>query len=154
MIAHLKNAGEILVYRAASAVEAHALVAHLADQGIEARVLGEPLQGAYAGIHLGGMELPEVWIADKDRDAAEPLIAAWRTEHSLAGAVVKPGRFQFPMWLMLLVMTYVALILGSTAMSEQALEIFAPLLGLALFATLAAIAWVQARRRKSYGERD
>ena len=40
----------ILAYEAANAIEAHALVAFLANEGVEARVLGEALQGAFGGI--------------------------------------------------------------------------------------------------------
>jgi hypothetical protein len=86
----MENADAILAYRAASAVEAHSLVAHLANAGVEARVLGESLQGAYAGLDLGGMNLPEVWVAGKDRQLAAPFISAWQAEHHSAVPRTQP----------------------------------------------------------------
>jgi hypothetical protein len=144
----LKDSDPILEYRAASAVEAHALVAHLENEGIEARVLGEPLQGAYAGIRMGGMDLPEVWVASKDREAAEPVIAAWRAEHFPVGENVKPRRFQFSLTLALIVMTYIALLAGSEVMSEASRSIFLPLLTLLLMGGFVMIAWTRARARR------
>jgi hypothetical protein len=141
------DSDSILAYRAASAVEAHALVAHLANAGISSRVLGESLQGAYAGIKLGGMDLLEVWVAGKDRVAAESLIAAWQAEHFPAGATVKPRRFQFSLLLALIVMTYIALLAGFGAMSETTADVFGPLMHLLFFGTFVIVAWMKVRSR-------
>jgi hypothetical protein len=148
----LTVADAILVYRAANVVEAHALVVRLADEGIEARVLGEPLQGAYAGLRLGGMELAEVWVADDDREAAEPIIDAWRNEHFPTAGALKPTRFQFPLIVLLVVMTYVALVFGSAAMPPRVQDIFAPILHLVLFGAFVAIAWIKVRAKQTQEE--
>ena len=71
----------ILAYTAANAIEAHALAAFLANEGIEARVLGEALQGAFSGIDAGNLDTVEVWVAAEDREKAEPLIEQWRQEY-------------------------------------------------------------------------
>ena len=143
----MEDSDAILAYRAASAVEAHALVAHLANAGVDSRVLGESLQGAYAGIRLGGMDLPEVWVAGKDCVAAEPIIAAWQAEHFPAGATAKPRRFQFSLLLALIVMTYIALLAGFGAMSETTADIFGPLVHLFFFGAFVIVAWMRVRGR-------
>jgi hypothetical protein len=150
----LTVADAILVYRASNAVEAHALVARLADEGVDARVLGEPLQGAYAGIRVGGMELAEVWIAHKDRDAAEPIIDAWREEHFPTAGGEKPRRFQFPLIVLFVAMTYVALTFGGNAMSPRAQDIFAPILQVAIFGTIFVVAWLKIRAKRNYPEEN
>ncbi len=143
----MEDADAILAYRATSAVEAHALVAYLANAGIESRVLGESLQGAYGGIKLGDMDLPEVWIADKDRASAEQLISAWRAEHHPARSNVKPRCFQFSLALVILGMTYIAIWAGSIVMSESARQIFLPIVNLVVFGALVIVAWKRARAR-------
>ena len=77
----MSDSDSILAYTAASAVEAHALAAFLANEGIEARVLGEALQGAFSGIDAGNLDTVEVWVSTKDREKAEPLIEQWRQEY-------------------------------------------------------------------------
>lgn len=136
----------ILVYRAESPVEAHALVARLADDGIEARVLGESLQGAYGGIRLGGMHLPEVWIAEGDRQAAEPIITAWRAEHAPANVV---EHFQFPLGLLFIAMAYVAVVLSFQAMGDLAKGVVGTLLHLALLVLISFVAWKKLRGRRT-----
>ena len=145
----MKDPDAILAYRAAGAVEAHALVCHLANAGIDSRVLGESLQGAYAGIRLGGMDLPEVWVAGKDRNAAEPVIAAWRAEHDPLGETGKPRRFQFSVALMLLGTAYVALMLAPATMSATARNIFGPLVNFIFIAGFMLFAWKKVRSRRA-----
>ena len=57
------------------------MAAFLANEGVEARVLGEASQGAFAGIDAGNLDTIEVWVPAKDRDAAQPLIDQWRAEY-------------------------------------------------------------------------
>jgi len=111
----------ILAYRASNAIEARSLAAHLANAGINARVLGESLQGAYAGIDVGGLNTPEVWVAAGDRKLAEPLISAWRTElptfaiqtdHQPDAKKDRPKHFQFSLITALTVTTIVAISAG------------------------------------------
>ena len=77
----MSDSDSILAYEAANAIEAHALVAFLANEGVEARVLGEALQGAFGGIEAGTLDTVEVWVAAADRAKAEPLIDQWRQEY-------------------------------------------------------------------------
>jgi hypothetical protein len=77
----VSDSDSILAYETANAIEAHALVAFLANEGVEARVLGEALQGAFGGIEAGTLDTIEVWVAAADRAKAEPLIEQWRQEY-------------------------------------------------------------------------
>ena len=116
----------ILVYRTADAIEARALAAHMAGVGIEARVLGESLQGAYAGIHVGGMNAAEVWIPAADRDAAELIISDWQDDRRAQAAErvqsggeassPTPARLQYSMAAMLWLMTAVAILAAATSL--------------------------------------
>lgn len=150
----MEDADAILAYQATSAVEAHALVAYLANAGIESRVLGESLQGAYGGIKLGDMDLPEVWVAGKDREAAAPIISAWQAEHFPVGKEIKPRRFQFPLVLLLIVMAYIALVAGMDALSETGRNVFGTLVNVLFFAGFMIIAWMRVRARRAEPERN
>jgi len=77
----VSESDSILAYEAANAIEAHALAAFLANEGVEARVLGEALRGAFGGIEAGTLDTVEVWVAAVDRAKAEPLIDQWRREY-------------------------------------------------------------------------
>lgn len=77
----MSDSDSILVYTAGNAIEAHALAAFLANEGIEARVLGEALQGAFGGIDAGTLDTVELWVSTADRAKAEPLIEQWRQEY-------------------------------------------------------------------------
>ena len=77
----VSESDSILAYEAANSIEARALVAFLANEGVEARVLGEALQGAFGGIEAGTLDTVEVWVATADRAKAEPLIEQWRQEY-------------------------------------------------------------------------
>jgi hypothetical protein len=115
----LTGTDSILAYRATNGIEARSLAAHLANAGISARVLGETLQGAYAGIDVGGMNTPEVWVAAGDRELAETLISAWRRELPLRATQVedqleaegrRPQHFQYSLMTALTVTTVVAIL--------------------------------------------
>jgi hypothetical protein len=119
----VKDSDAILAYRAASAVEAYALVAHLEDEGIEARVLGEPLQGAYGGINAGGMNSVEVWISSINRTEAESMIDQWhrvRMTQSDEGqeqlGPEPPAKLQYSMLFLLWLMTAVAILAAATSL--------------------------------------
>jgi hypothetical protein len=77
----VSDSDSILVYTAGNAIEARALAAFLANEGIEARVLGEALQGAFGGIDAGTLDTVELWVSMADRDKAAPLIEQWRQEY-------------------------------------------------------------------------
>ena len=139
----MEDSDAILAYQATNAVEAHALVAYLANAGIDARVLGESLQGAYAGIRLGDMDLPEVWVAGKDRDAAEPLIASWTDEHNPGAKLPEPRKFQFSLLAAMLLMTIVALLASARVMGA---ETFGATMAVVL--TFLMVLWVDVVRRR------
>ena len=80
----MSDSESILAYEAGNAIEARALAAFLANEGIEARVLGEALQGAFGGIEAGSLDTVEVWVPAADRARAEPLIEQWRQEYDQA----------------------------------------------------------------------
>src|SRR5687767_6462910 len=120
----MATSAPILAYRARDAIKARALAAHLANAGIEAQVLGEFLHGAYAGIHAGGMNIAEVWVAAEDRPAAEPIIEQWRQEQSAQstnagasadeGRTQRPAKLQFSMAALLWLMTAIAILAAAT----------------------------------------
>lgn len=71
----------VLVYRTPNSVEARTLANHLDDADIESQIVGDFLEGAYAGLNLGRMDEKEVWVAAKDEAAANAVVAEWRQEH-------------------------------------------------------------------------
>ena len=81
-----------LALRTQNPVEAHALAAHLEAAGYEPRVVGDFLGGAFGGLSAGGMSTAEVWVAAKDRDGVEPLVAAWRADHEIGKVVALAER--------------------------------------------------------------
>ena len=102
----------VLAYRTANSVEAHALANHLADAGIETQIVGDFLDGAYAGLNLGRMGEKELWVAAKDQAAAAAVVAEWRREHasgSLDGSSVMPLVFKVMFVLALLWLLFVGL---------------------------------------------
>jgi len=73
----------VLVYRTPNSVEARTLANHLDDADIESQIVGDFLDGAYAGLNLGRMGEKELWVAAKDEAAAAAVVAEWRREHPL-----------------------------------------------------------------------
>lgn len=78
-----------------NSVEVRSLAMHLEDAGIESRVLGDFLDGAYAGINIGGMTERELWVAAKDRPAAQAIIAQWVKDYRVDDAPARGHRYQF-----------------------------------------------------------
>lgn len=72
----------VLVYRTPNSVEARTLANHLDDADIESQIVGDFLDGAYAGLNLGRMGEKEVWVAAKDQAAAAAIIAGWKQQLS------------------------------------------------------------------------
>lgn len=144
----------ILAYQAEDFIEAHALAAYLDEAGIDVRVLGDSLQGAYSGIRI--LNEAQVWVAASDRDAAEPLIAAWRTERQARevelaeqreGSSRRPEIFQFSLMTALGVMTVVALGTGSYAWGADAFNVFSIVLQVAVFVSIPIIFYLRRYRR-------
>lgn len=136
----------ILAYQAENYVEARALAAYLDEAGIAVRVLGESLQGAYG--RIGALNDAQVWVASADREAAEPLIAAWRDEQQARelesgqrreSSSRTPTAFRFSMMAVLIVMTIVAVGAGSYAVGEEAFNLFGVILQVALFLSIPII---------------
>ena len=115
----MQNAGDYasdlaVVFRTDDAVEAHALAGYLSNAGIEARVVGDFLDSAYPGLHLGGRAKIEVWIPTAQRAEAAPLVGGWIGEHSLPPAE-PPLKFRYSMMTVLTAITLAALFLGVAA---------------------------------------
>lgn len=69
--------GEIVeVYWAAHGSEAHFLRNMLADEGIQARVVNEPLTGVIGEVPAGDTA-PRLWVHKTDEDRARRLLADW-----------------------------------------------------------------------------
>jgi NAD(P)H-dependent flavin oxidoreductase YrpB (nitropropane dioxygenase family) len=65
----------IVACRTPQVAQAHAIVARLAEAGVEARVVGGFLSGGYGGVAAGGISDVEVWISAADRATAAPIVA-------------------------------------------------------------------------------
>jgi hypothetical protein len=63
------------LYEAASAIEAHMLLDLLKQQGIEAHIHGEALQGAMGEVPMNG--LVRLLVAEEDHPAARAVIDRW-----------------------------------------------------------------------------
>jgi hypothetical protein len=106
----------VLLYRTANSIEAKSLALHLEAAGVEARLTGETLYEAYAGLGLGQTTPVEVWISRDDCSAAMPLVNAWRGEFSGESKKARPGKFQFSLISVFLLMTFVAAFAGIMAL--------------------------------------
>jgi len=67
------------VYAAANIPQAHLVKAALADEGIEAQIVGENLQGAMGELPLGWSSLPRVLVEHSDAARAREIVAGWET---------------------------------------------------------------------------
>ena len=90
------------VYTPSSAAEAH-MLAHLLDQnGIQAHVHGEQLQGAMGDLPAGN--LVQLLVGDEDYERARDLLMRWERASGPAEPLAKPGsRFRFVAALVFLV---------------------------------------------------
>ncbi len=81
------------VYTAASVVEAHFLRGILADEGIEAHVVGDFLEGST--FLLPTVTQPHVWVHTNDAERSREILTAWersretRSENDRAPATWK-----------------------------------------------------------------
>lgn len=86
------------VYSPANAAEAH-MLAHLLEQnGIQAHIHGEQLQGAVGELPASG--LLQLLVPDEHHDRARRLLLQW--EGSNAAAEERPSRFRWPKVVILL----------------------------------------------------
>lgn len=74
------------VYVADDAQWAHLLKAYLADEGIEARVIGDSLQSAAGELPPGWVIAPEVWVPQQEADRARELIGNWEASRRKSAA--------------------------------------------------------------------
>jgi hypothetical protein len=124
----------ILLYRTANSIEAKSLALHLEAAGIDARLTGETLYEAYAGLGLGQTAPVDVWISREDRHAAIPLVVAWRKELSDENRNERPRKFQFSLMSVFLLMTVVAVFACVVALNgEFGADIIAVLLSAFLY---------------------
>lgn len=81
------------VYEAANAVEAHMLADLLKQEGLQAHVRGEHLQGAAGGLPVAGLVRLDVDEASHDR--ARALIAQWEATQVPPGPKERPAPARF-----------------------------------------------------------
>jgi hypothetical protein len=87
------------LYEAANAVEAHMLLDLLRQQGIEAQIRGEHLQGAVGDLPAAGLVRLE--IEDERYGAARAVIDEWEAMQPPAPVASRAGRPARLRWLML-----------------------------------------------------
>jgi hypothetical protein len=66
------------VYTARDEMDAHFVKGLLEQEGIEARVLGESLGGAFGTLPLSARSLPGVYVRDEDVARATPIVDEYR----------------------------------------------------------------------------
>ena len=66
------------VYTARDEMDAHFLKGLLEQQGIEAVVLGEPLESAFGTLPLGREAGPGIWVREEDVERATPIVEEYR----------------------------------------------------------------------------
>ncbi len=66
------------IYTARDAMDAHFLVGLLQEEGIEAVVQGEALEGTWGGLPLTSESLPSVWVNDADVSRAAPVLRTYQ----------------------------------------------------------------------------
>jgi hypothetical protein len=65
------------IYAAANAIEAHALCAVLAEEAIQAQIVGEQLGNAAGCLPLGETLAPRIWVREGDATRAREIIEEW-----------------------------------------------------------------------------
>jgi hypothetical protein len=98
----------ILIYRTTNAIEAKSLSIQLEDAGIESHLTGETLFEAYAGLGLSRTSPVDVWVSSADREAALPLVNAWREEHYGKANTKPASKIQYSVQALLVTTTCVA----------------------------------------------
>jgi len=105
------------VYAPANAAEAH-MLAHLLEQnGIQAHIHGEALQGGVG--ELPAMGLLQLLVADEDHEAARALILQWERAHAAPTSDEVRERRPLPIWSALVL---VAIGLGGGWLLRRAAE--------------------------------
>lgn len=135
----------VTVYRTADSLNAHALAAQLVDEGIDARVVGDFLSGAYGGV-TGTMTQVEVWIPAAQRDQAAPLIARWSGEDEPVPTGSKT-RFRYSLMTLLGVATVIAFVGGARPIPESETKSLAVLIAINLMLWIGFIYAALRRRR-------
>ena len=124
----------VLFYRTTNSIEAKSLALRLEAADIEARLTGETLYEAYAGLGLAQTAPVDVWISSADREAAMPLLNEWREERGHATRNVRPRKFQFSLMSLLLVTTVFAVFAWIMAFNgETGADIIAVILSAILY---------------------
>jgi hypothetical protein len=147
----------VRAYRAIDFIEARALLVHLESAGVEAHILGEYLQGAYAGLNLGGMDAPEIWVSSEDLPRAESAIADWQESlrrHADSDQIGlsayehrKPLKFQYSTAALLWLMTCVAIFAAGVAFDLVTYENWpAWIFSLFAYSLVLVFAWKKIRR--------
>jgi len=101
----------------------------LESEGIRAQIVGDALPYVGTGA-VGGIE---VWVAAQDADRAEQLLIEWNVKSRASEP--RPRRFQFSLFWLLLVLTAVAVVLG-TVLDPDASQVFWGVAGLLFWGTV------------------
>lgn len=115
----------VTVYRTSDPLDAHALAAQLVDEGIDAHVVGDFLNGGL-GLTVGNTSQAEVWVPTPDRRAAAALVTQWRP--ALPPPPPMKG-FRFSMWTAMVAMTFACFGMLLMTWGFNLLAIFEILLG-------------------------
>lgn len=70
----------VTIYSAKDATEAHMLCDALAQEGIQAQVVGEDLAAGRGKLPFGWVTDPKIWVFKKDEFQARKLLALWTSQ--------------------------------------------------------------------------
>lgn len=139
----------VRLYTAANSVDARALADHLANRGIEVRILGESLQGMQGGVPFGSATGVEVWTSQGCAEAAAQEIAAWESQVASRVRQTTQPPLQFRTISLLINMTVAAVCLAILQMFDG--DERRALFGMFVSGMIGANLMVMAYRRKQRG---
>lgn len=136
----------VLAYRTTDSVEIRALASQLEDADIPTQLVGDFRDGP--GLVVGSMADKELWVSERERPAAEAIVAQWRRDHHPKD--LEPAEpLRFSLWTAMVALSVAAL---SCALAAS----YGPrALGFAISAvpTLMFVYYAQKRLLQTRGER-
>lgn len=84
------------VYIAANPIAAHRLRLELESEGIDARVVGDLLQGAAGELPLGMASAPAIWVPSGDAVRAREIAIAWEAREAARPSAAAGGNWNCP----------------------------------------------------------
>jgi hypothetical protein len=141
----------VVACRTPQVAQAHAIVARLAEAGVEARVVGGFLSGGYGGIAAGGISDVEVWISAADRATAAPIVAEM-LHVPLAASRAAPrddaDAPQFSLLTLLLIISVAAVFAAAGAVRQEDVKAYSETMYLVL--TLVVLTLICRRWQRIY----